>query len=139
MAPRAKACIQVARLARPDAQSPCWQDKKHKHMLSRTVAGLMQQLIGSTHCSLQIEQIIAWLKGMPGKQPAPHDQEPLHYAVSQESGMILVAYCCIDKQAVMIKLHHASACMQPRLSKLMCISASIGTQSEMDVRQQARQ
>ena len=100
-------------------------------MLSRTVAALVQQLVGSTYCSCQIKKIIAWPKGMPGKHPAPHDQEPLHHAVSQESGMILIAYCCVDEKAVVIKLHNASACAQPRLNKLQCISASIEMHSEM--------
>lgn len=102
MAPRAN----VAMLAKQDAQLPVCMTRCIAVMLARqdaqTYVGqhsgwLAQQLVGSAHCSSQIGQIIAWLKGMPGKHPAPHDQEPLHHAVSQKSGMIFVAYCCIDK------------------------------------------
>lgn len=108
-------------------------------MLGGTVAVCMQQLVGSTHCGFQIKYIVAWLKGMPGKHPAPHDQKPLHHTVSQEPSMILIAYCCIDKQAIMVKLHHTSACAQPRLNKLQSISASIEMQSEIDVWHHAKQ
>lgn len=62
---------------------------------------------------------------MPGKHPAPHDQVPLHYAVSQELGMVFVSYRGVDEQAVMVKLHHASTCMQPRLDSFSA-SAHVG-------------
>ena len=60
-----------------------------------------------------MEKIVAWAKGMPRKHPAPHDQKPFYYAVCQEQGMVLVAYCCVDEQAVMVKFDNAFACMQP--------------------------
>ena len=65
-----------------------------------------------TYCNVHMEKIVAWSQSMPGQHPAPHDQEPLHCAVCQKHGMILVPYCRIDQKTVMVKLHNALACRQ---------------------------